>query len=480
MDRLVKAEAKEVEVMFLKGQKCSSSFKLTNLMHTMSVAVSLTTTNPSLFSINKHFSTIPPLSSASYTLHLSHTSDQPPLSDPPDAITVRATMLPTGKATVDHLRRLFSKPGPHVFRDAVLTISLVGPHVAEYLISHKPQSHNLFTKAISACTRSQLTGLLKPAVENGSADAVAYLLDAGADATATTESLMPPAIRSGSLDVVKLLEASGCKIEESVLHEAAATDRIDVMEFLLERCDEELEVDSVDSEGRTPIHVAAREGHVRVIEFCVSMGGNPNRVDYKGRTPLHYAAWKGHVKAVECLLECSNVKCVKDREGRTALCVAAESEESHARRRLVDLLGLGDALMRAARVDDVQGVKRCLGEGASVNGRDQNGWSPLHWAAFKGRIKSVKVLLEHGAEVDTVDDAGYTPLHCAAEAGHLQLALFFIAHGASQSHLKSFPYLAAHPLNLFDSFQNQVSLPSKSNTLMYHWIQISVFCIYNV
>jgi len=268
--------------------------------------------------------------------------------------------------------------------------------------------------------------------------------------------------------VVKLLEASGCKIEESVLHEAAATDRIDVMEFLLERCDEELEVDSVDSEGRTPIHVAAREGHVRVIEFCVSMGGNPNRVDYKGRTPLHYAAWKGHVKAVECLLECSNVKCVKDREGRTALCVAAESEESHARRRLVDLLGLGDALMRAARVDDVQGVKRCLGEGASVNGRDQNGWSPLHWAAFKGRIKSVKVLLEHGAEVDTVDDAGYTPLHCAAEAGHLQLALFFIAHGASQSHLKSFPYLAAHPLNLFDSFQNQVSLPSKSNTLMYH------------
>jgi len=452
--------------MFLKGQKCSSSFKLTNLMHTMSVAVSLTTTNPSLFSINKHFSTIPPLSSASYTLHLSHTSDQPPLSDPPDAITVRATMLPTGKATVDQLRRLFSKPGPHVFRDAVLTISLVGPHVAEYLISQNPQPHNLFTKAISACTTSQLTRLLKPAVENGSAGAVAYLLDAGADATATAESLMPPAIRAGSLDVVKLLEASGCKIVESALHEAAATDRIDVMEFLLERRNEHLEVDSVDSEGRTPIHVAAREGHVRVIEFCVSMGGNPNCADSKGWTPLHYAAWKGHVKAVECLLECSNVKGVKDREGRTAFCVAAEREESHARRRLLDLLGLGDALMRAARVDDVQGMKRCLGEGASVNGRDQNGWTPLHWAAFKGGIKSVKVLLEHGAEVDTVDDAGYTPLHCAAEAGHLQIALFLIAHGASQSHLKSFPYLAPHPLQFFHSFQNQVSLPSKSNTLM--------------
>nr|KYP71517.1 Ankyrin-2 [Cajanus cajan] len=366
MDRLVKAEAKEVEVMFSKGQKCSSTFKLTNLMHTMSVAVSLTTTNPSLFSINKPFSIIPPLSSSSYTLHLTHPSDHPPLSDPPDAVTVRTTMLPTGKAPADHLRRLFSKPGPHLFRDAVLTISFVGPHVAQFLISQTSQSRNHFTKGIS------------------------------------------------SLHVVKLLEASGCGINDTVLHEAAATNRIDAMEFLVERYGDELDLDSVDGEGRTAIHVAAGEGHVRVIQFCVSMGGNPNLVDWKGWSPLHYAAWGGHVEAVECLLECSNVKGVRDREGRRASCVAAEREESEARRRLLDLL------------------------------RDQNGWSPLHWAAFKGRIKSVKVLLEHGAEVDTVDDAGYTPLHCAAEAGHLQVALFLLAHGASQANLKSFPRLAAN------------------------------------
>ena len=55
MDRLVKADTKEVEMIFLKGQKCSSSFKLTNLMHTMSVAVSLTTTNSSLLSCYAFF-----------------------------------------------------------------------------------------------------------------------------------------------------------------------------------------------------------------------------------------------------------------------------------------------------------------------------------------------------------------------------------------------------------------------------------------
>ncbi|KAH1111834.1 hypothetical protein GYH30_010266 [Glycine max] len=218
--------------------------RLTSLMHTMSVAVSLTTTNPFLFTINKPFSIIPPLSYASYTLQLSHPFDQPPLSDPPDAIIVRATMLPTGKATIEHLRQLFSKPGPHVFCDAVLNISL-------------------------------LTRLLKPVVECGSANVVVDLMRADTDATTTVESLMSLAIRVGSIQAVKLLEAFSCNIDKSVLHEVTTMDRIDTMKFVLERYGndgKELDVDAVDSEGRTAIHMAAREGHVKVIKFCVSMG----------------------------------------------------------------------------------------------------------------------------------------------------------------------------------------------------------------
>lgn len=472
MDRLVKPDSKELEVQFQKGQKCSSSFKLTNLMHTMSVAVSLTTTNPSIFSINKPFSIIPPLSTASYTLQLSHPSHQPPLSDPADVITVRTSMLPTGKAHADDLHRLFSKPGPHVFRDAVITITFVGPHIAEFLVSHSPENHKLFAKAISACSRAQLTNLLRPAVERGNADSVAALIAAGGDARSkdsNDRSLLPSAIRAGKLDVARLLVASGCGINDSVdlvLHEAsaAATERVELVEFLLESFGSELDVNSVNHEGRTPIHVAATEGHVRVIESLVSVGGNPNAVDSKGWTPLHCAASRGHGKAVECLLECSSVaKHARDREGKTAFDVAA-TENYGQSRQLLDLLRWGDALLRAARVDDVHMMKRCLGEGAGVNRRDQNGWTPLHWAAFKGRIKSVKLLLEHGALVDTVDDAGYTPLHCAAEAGHLQVALLLIAHGASQTNLKTFEHIAVAPLNL-DTFQKHVSLDYRSKSI---------------
>ena len=57
---------------------------------------------------------------------------------------------------------------------------------------------------------------------------------------------------------------------ESVLHKAATTYQTDMMEFLLECCDEELEVDSMDLKERTLIHIVAREEQVRVIKFCVT------------------------------------------------------------------------------------------------------------------------------------------------------------------------------------------------------------------
>nr|GMD13018.1 ankyrin repeat domain-containing protein 65-like [Ipomoea batatas] len=97
---------------------------------------------------------------------------------------------------------------------------------------------------------------------------------------------------------------------------------------------------------------------------------------------------------------------------------------------LYDALSSGEELQRAARTGDVAAVKKCLAEGADVNGRDQNGWTALHRAAFKGRMECVRVLVSHGAEVDAVDDSGYAPLHRAGEVGHRAVALYLIAHGA--------------------------------------------------
>lgn len=367
-------------------------------------------------------------------------------------------MLPTGKAHHDDLRRLFSRPGPHVFKDATIPISFVGPQVVEFLISNHAQVAELnssLRRSISGCSGSRLTALLKPAIDSGNAYLVSTLIDAGADVNdrdSNGGSVLSLAVRAGNVEIVKILMASGCEIDntvDQVLHEAASTNRVDLIEFLCKSF-ASIDVNSVNSDGRTPIHIAAALGYVEVLSFCLSVGGNADLVDWNGWTPLHFAAAGGHVEAVKFLLDCSNSKYVINNEGKTAFVLAADNGHSH----LLSLLRLDDLLQRAARLDDVHGLKSCLAEGALVDGRDQNGWTPLHRAAFKGRIDCVKVLLNHGAHVDVVDDAGYTPLHCALEAGHVQVALLLIAHGA-RANEKSLNGVG--PLN-FDHFKNHPAL----------------------
>ncbi|KAJ8543342.1 hypothetical protein K7X08_005865 [Anisodus acutangulus] len=447
MDRLVKPDLEELKLSFIRGQKSSATFKLTNLMHTMSVAISLSTTKPSVFSFSHPFTIVPPLSTASFTLFLTNSCDQPPLSTPLDTVMVKSSMLPTGKASQDDLHRLFSRTGSHIFKDAKIPISLVGPQVVEFLLSPNSSVSSktlldvslLLPKALSFCGGCQLDSLLRCAAKNGNSDCIAALIEAGADVNrrgSDGDSVMSLAVKSGNLDSVQVLIESGYTIDNSAdmsLHYAAAMDRVDLMEILcLGYVD--IDLNSNDYQGRTPLHIAAIHGHVEVIQFLVSVGSDTHMLDAQGWTPLHFAAHQGHVEAVGFLLNHSTIaKYTVTKQGKTAYELA--TNKGHCK--LYDLLQLGDTLHRAARKGDVADIKKCIAEGANVNGRDQNGWTPLHRAAFKGRIEGVKLLIKHGAKLDVVNYCGNAPLYLAIEAGHKEVAMYLIAQGA-KANLKSF------------------------------------------
>ncbi|XP_058082920.1 protein VAPYRIN-LIKE-like isoform X2 [Magnolia sinica] len=431
MDRLITVDTKDLQLSFTPNKPSTSqTFTITNLMHTMSVAVSLSTTDSTLFSFKPPLplTVLPPLSSLSYSL-LSLSSPAASLSS--HTLSIRSSMLPTGKAQPSDLRRLFSSPGRHIFKDASLPIAFVGPHVVDFLL-RSPRTvptDFLLSKAVSGCSGPQISALVRDAARVGNPDFVSTLIDAGGDVNCKGSdgaSAISVAVASGHVGVVRVLVGNGVEFDTAVdrfWHDAAAANRVDLMEALLECCG----IDSVDSSGRAAVHVAAGRGHVEALRFCVSAGGDPCRVDLNGWTPLHCASEEGRLEAVEFLLEHAPfTKYAVTKDGKTPFSLAVDGGHFH----LLDVLRLDDVLQRAAGMDDVHGLKSCLSQGAKVNVRDQNGWTPLHRAAFKGRIESVKLLISHGAQVDLVDDAGYTPLHCAVEAGHAQVALYLITNGA--------------------------------------------------
>ncbi|KAH7676866.1 26S proteasome regulatory complex subunit PSMD10 protein [Dioscorea alata] len=446
MDRLVSVDLKELEIEYRPSRRCrSSTFIITNLMHTMSVAIHLTTTPPShLFSIlpsNSHLSLsiLPPLSSASFSLSLSPSSSSsspPPISA---SLLVRSALLPTGTASSAALLRLFSLPGPHLFRDASLPIYLTGPHVLRSLL-HSPSSEtldisSLISKAASSCSSSDLSSLLLAAA-GSRPHILSALISAGADVNFLAPDGKPPitlAVLSGCPDSVSTLLSAGAKPNPDLIHAAAASGFAEIVTILVSAGSGR---NPVDSTGRSPLHAAAAGGHLEAARVCVSvLGSDPDLADSAGWTPLHCAAFAGGpAELVEYLIGVSvfDARRALTRFGRkTAFELAVE--RGH------------EELYEALRPDEV-GVMRgtCKGDVSElrsrgrdgVDRRDQNGWTALHRAAFKGRKEVVTALVEMGASVDAVDDGGFTPLQRAVEAGHGDVAMLLVRNGAARAGIK--------------------------------------------
>ena len=69
-----------------------------------------------------------------------------------------------------------------------------------------------------------------------------------------------------------------------------------------------------------------------------------------------------------------------------------------------------DTAAYAAADGRLDEVLRLLAAGADANVRDDNGWSPLHFAAQSASAQIAEALLATGAEVDPRNSAGSTPL----------------------------------------------------------------------
>ncbi|XP_073439946.1 transient receptor potential cation channel subfamily A member 1 isoform X2 [Dendrobates tinctorius] len=123
---------------------------------------------------------------------------------------------------------------------------------------------------------------------------------------------------------------SKTKNKRSALHFAAFYGRYNTCERLLRFVPDATLLNDADEKGMTPLHLAAENGHDRIV-FLLLKKGALLLSDYRGWTALHYAASGGYTRTIRVLLDTSIALIDKpDKEKNTALHLAALEGHSKA------------------------------------------------------------------------------------------------------------------------------------------------------
>ena len=292
---------------------------------------------------------------------------------------------------------------------------------------------------------TQLGGDIFEAAQCGDTDTVKGYLDLGVPVNVTDEDGWSPvhhAIAHCRVEVIRLLMDRGClmnpvknrkqAIKSSDLHitteggsKYSTYGAKQLYEDIFEaaRCGDTATiqsylnsggpVDITDEDGRTFLHCAAGEGQIKVVELLIKGGCCVNPVDKNGWTPSIYATACGHVQTVQLLKQQSKEHLVEQ--------FSTDSVDNHHRR----------ALHFAAASGDIHLIEKLADKGFYVNIGDDEGRTPLHYAATCGQLESVLTLLRLGGKesMTKVAGTGVTPLHITTAMGHKDIVSLLLNEG---------------------------------------------------
>nr|KJB53968.1 hypothetical protein B456_009G014100 [Gossypium raimondii] len=203
----------------------------------------------------------------------------------------------------------------------------------------------------------------------------------------------------------RLVEYEGCSLTETdglgyyALQWAALNNRTAAAQYIIEHGGD---VHATDHNGQTALHWSAVRGAIQVAELLLQEGAAVDAADINGYQIAHVAAQYGQTAFLYHVVSKWNADPdVPDNDGRSPLHWAAYK-------------GFADCIRLLLFLDAHRGRQ------------DKEGCTPLHWAAIRSNLEACTVLVQAGKKEDLMvtDNGGLTPEQLASDKNHREVAIF--------------------------------------------------------
>ncbi|XP_051740477.1 ankyrin repeat domain-containing protein 26 isoform X4 [Ctenopharyngodon idella] len=225
------------------------------------------------------------------------------------------------------------------------------------------------------------------------------------------------------------------------VHKAAFSGDVAKLRQLAKKND----LNQLDKENRTALHIACACGHTDVVQFLVESKVKLNLCDNQNRSALMKAVQCEQDRSVSLLLEHEADPNLVDINGNTALHLAARIPTLPVALQLLEHSANINAqnkdgntpLMLAVMENHADMTELLLKEGADVNVKNQEQRSALMIVACNGQISMVRLLLQYDADITVKDDKGWSSDDYAVMNGHHACSHLIIEHGTKRRSLQS-------------------------------------------
>uniref|UniRef100_A0A8C5EE13 Ankyrin-1-like n=1 Tax=Gouania willdenowi TaxID=441366 RepID=A0A8C5EE13_GOUWI len=220
------------------------------------------------------------------------------------------------------------------------------------------------------------------------------------------------------------------------------------VKMVLELLHDGIKLEATTKKGNTALHIAALAGQEKVVAELTNYGANVNAQSHKGFSPLYMAAQENHLEVVKFLLENGANQSLPTEDGFTPLAVALQQGHENVVALLINYGTKGKvrlpALHIAARNDDTRTAAVLLQNDPNPDVLSKTGFTPLHIAAHYENMSVAQLLLNRGANVNFTPKVivlcifvvisfiflyaidltpppqnGLSPIHMAAQGDHM-------------------------------------------------------------